>query len=68
MCSLVFYSILINLHGMKTKAHGVQKVVLKGFMILGLCMVKIHMIFFKDNVWSRSLVQVFNLVQVLSGV
>jgi hypothetical protein len=52
----------------QNKGHGVQRVVLEGFMILGLCMVRTHMNFFKDIVWSRSLVHVFNFVQALSGV
>jgi hypothetical protein len=39
-----------------------ERVVLEGFMILGLCMVKVHMNFLKDIVWLRSLIQVFFLV------
>ncbi len=59
---------LFNLNQSRVKAHGVQRISLEGFTILGSCMVKVHMNILKDIVWSRSLVQVFNLVQQLSVV
>lgn len=42
---IVFYAILINLHGIRMKAHGVQMVALESFVDLGFCMVKVHMNF-----------------------